>query len=425
MNSYVLFLGVALQCFATFYFIGKTSTINKEVSIFNKCIGLIVFIFCTICSHLYFSLAFKLIYTGLSSVILYNIVFKENFKFSLIKSLLLFTGFIIYDFLTAIFLMEIMQSNNELYQEIGFYWIIVFAVFISILLIILGTFQALRKAFVDLSKLLNEVIINVFQIAFQFIIYIVFSLLISQITFKDNFQINLIILFIFCGLYLIVTQINMYKYQRSKFLKEKLVDLNINYVKRIENDRIYKHNIKNKLISVKSIGGEKVKKAINEIIYEENINESNVIRFNEVPKSFLVVFYDKLSNLDYITISISNDLCYDPIDKMSFLHYTRAIESIGIILDNVKEALADLEDAFIHIHFIELKGYLCIKISNNYNGNLDIDNLGNINYSTKKEKSGIGLYTLLNLKHVNIQVILYENVFVTKLLVKTKNKSTI
>ena len=68
---------------------------------------------------------------------------------------------------------------------------------------------------------------------------------------------------------------------------------------------------------------------------------------------------------------------------------------LGVFLDNAIEAVKHLKKKEIFIEIYSLNNYLCIDITNNFKGNLDLDKISNTKYTTKGDGHGYGL-TLVN-----------------------------
>ena len=67
----------------------------------------------------------------------------------------------------------------------------------------------------------------------------------------------------------------------------------------------------------------------------------------------------------------------------------------GVFLDNAIEAVKELNKKEIVVEIYTMDNNLCIDITNNFKGNLDLEKISNIKYTTKGEGHGYGL-TLVN-----------------------------
>ena len=68
---------------------------------------------------------------------------------------------------------------------------------------------------------------------------------------------------------------------------------------------------------------------------------------------------------------------------------------LGVFLDNAIDAVKDLKKKIISIEIYIMDSYLCIDITNNFKGNLDLDKIAEAKYTTKGDGHGYGL-TLVN-----------------------------
>jgi len=77
----------------------------------------------------------------------------------------------------------------------------------------------------------------------------------------------------------------------------------------------------------------------------------------------------------------------------------------------------------IEVNFKEINKSLNIRISNKYINDIDVNKIGNKNYSTKEYKSGLGLNFIKSIKNSKIKVNfkIVDNLFITDILYSVKN----
>ncbi len=68
---------------------------------------------------------------------------------------------------------------------------------------------------------------------------------------------------------------------------------------------------------------------------------------------------------------------------------------MGVFLDNAIEAVKGLRKKEISIEMYTIDNQLCIDITNNFKGTLELDKIANMKYTTKGDGHGYGL-TLVN-----------------------------
>ena len=64
---------------------------------------------------------------------------------------------------------------------------------------------------------------------------------------------------------------------------------------------------------------------------------------------------------------------------------------IGVFIDNAIDEVLKLKERNIEIAIYFENKELCIEVSNNYKNQIDIENMGNLGYTTKGENHGYGL----------------------------------
>ncbi len=135
-------------------------------------------------------------------------------------------------------------------------------------------------------------------------------------------------------------------------------------------------------------------KLIDDILENENYEIDNAIKFSEVPKTLVVIFYDKLYKNNNINFKFDNHLIPGTLAKLNIITIGKLTESIGIALDNVITASTTVEKPYLLAIFKDNKKYIEISLINNFKDSIDLDKLGDLNYSTKREVSGKGLFSI-------------------------------
>ncbi len=208
----------------------------------------------------------------------------------------------------------------------------------------------------------------------------------------------------------IIISIRLYiQNQKLKKHTDKLLETIELYNQYIEKDNIYKHNIKNKLITLKSFSNQKGLNLINEIIEENTpiIKNNNLYK---LPHGIKGLVTEKLYNKNY-DIIIDNKLKGDPFKKFSSKYFNNVIDCLGISMDNAIESCQNMAKPFIIIDLYEDDDSLFIKIGNNFDNNIDLDKLGEKYYTTKNKGHGLGLYSIKQNKYINEKIEIINNVY--------------
>lgn len=168
----------------------------------------------------------------------------------------------------------------------------------------------------------------------------------------------------------------------------------------IDKYRIYNHENKNELLTLRNLISKKNTKALKYIdsILDNKIkdNEKIMHKTSKIPEGGLrATIYSKLCTMDELGIKYSLDIAKD-IRTVDLINMKEDIvlnicKILGVFLDNAIEAVKDLKTKHIGIEIYLMDGDLCVDITNNYEGKLDINKIGSSKYTTKGENHGYGL----------------------------------
>ena len=92
---------------------------------------------------------------------------------------------------------------------------------------------------------------------------------------------------------------------------------------------------------------------------------------------------------------------YNSKIKISNKDYLDLCDVLGIFLDNAIES-SNGKEKIVLLDAHDKKNSIIITITNKFNNYINLSKIGEKNYSTKKVKSGIGLYYVNNLKNKRI-----------------------
>ena len=177
-------------------------------------------------------------------------------------------------------------------------------------------------------------------------------------------------------------------------------------------------------MGVKTVANKKAKELLDNLIKE--YNESFYIKhdINSMPLGINGLVFEKLYkyNEDKIEISITNKIKSKILNAVGPRSYNLFCEALGVTLDNALESAKESKDKLVYIEFRENKDYVQMKIMNTFHGNIDLDKLGTVNYTSKSEGHGLGLYSLFGRKNLTITTSIKNNLFVNKIEVKKLKK---
>lgn len=186
-----------------------------------------------------------------------------------------------------------------------------------------------------------------------------------------------------------------------------------NYEKMSDNYRTLKHNLRNDLYLIKC---SKEKDAVINKMYEKYTDDETwVNKICGIPSGlqgiiFLKMQYAETKNIKFM---VDNKLKDNELDETTQT-YLDTCEIVAICLDNAIEACEETDKKLISMDINHQESYYIIEITNTFKNKLDIDRLGEKNYSTKNRNSGIGLNYIENLnKSITVKRLIIENIFRT------------
>ena len=189
------------------------------------------------------------------------------------------------------------------------------------------------------------------------------------------------------------------KYQTSiSSLKE--------YEVMIDKFRVDTHENKNEFLTIRNMlkdknNKEDIVKYIDKLV-DNKIKDNDKImkKTAKIPSGGLrATIYSKLCLMEKLkikyTLNISRDIRTTDLIDLDEDLVLKICKILGVFLDNAIEAVKSLKKKEIAIEMYNIDNELCIDITNNFKGNLDLDKINNMKYTTKGEGHGYGL-TLIN-----------------------------
>ena len=210
---------------------------------------------------------------------------------------------------------------------------------------------------------------------------------------------NVIMTIIFIGLIIMSSTIKS-KYNNINSKYETSITSLREYEGMIDKYRIYNHENKNELQTLRNLISKKNTKALKYIdsILDNKIkdNEKIMHKTSKIPEGGLrATIYAKLCTMDELGIKYSLDIAKD-IRTVDLINMKEDIvlnicKILGVFLDNAIEAVKNLKTKHIGIEIYLMDGDLCVDITNKYEGKLDMNKIGNSKYTTKGGNHGYGL----------------------------------
>lgn len=421
-NFLFIFLASLLSTCMFIYLYSSLTDLNLEFNYFNKL--LIIFGSFVISSLNYFDLPnFNLILYFIFFPILFRKDFTEHKKEIFIYIIVVWIYAAIIDLM---FLLILSLINDHLFKiniDEGI------SILISSLLVTLTVIKISSISF--LKNYTRKVVKRLYKIALTdilLILFVLFLIILGLLLIKnfDNPTGEMLLFLVIILSAISVFLLLLYIFQNYE-IKDFIINVenNNNYYISLNNEnRIFKHNLKANLLSIRSVASDKAASLIDDFIVSQLNDKNYYSDFELVPYGLIGIIFNKLSPYkETIKIDVKNELDVDLFEILRPKLYNLLVERVSILLDNAIEATLVSEDKVIQI-FITYKGEeLVICIINTFSSTIDLDQLGNIDYSSKGNSHGLGLFSIFRNNNVLTKVEIKNNLFVAKLIVKLKKEN--
>ena len=348
--------------------------------------------------------------------IMYKTIFKESLKTTFCKTCLMTLVSFVLDPVLSI----IISFTCENVQELNVNTIpkLLITCIFSYTYFKIFKSEKNRKRFNSLLELMeaNKKILIYFTIlvlvAHAYNIMMVYN----YVDYKYYTALLILIIFISYFSYIFIHEIfnNISLTLKNKHLNDNL----INYQKTADNYRTLKHNLKNDLFIIAR--SKDKEKAIRRTYEKYNQDEEWVNNIGSIPSGLQGIIFLKMqfAENNKVKFYMDNQIDFEKLDEGTAL-YLDTCEVIAICLDNAIEASVDTEEKLICMGLYNDDDCYTINITNSFNNFVDIDKLGEKNYSTKNRNSGIGLNYIANLnKDIKIKRIISDTNFKTIITIK-------
>ena len=306
-------------------------------------------------------------------------------------------------------------DNIEIFQ--GFPTIIVF-----ILLILISKNKFIDKITKYLYNLYSKIeYLDFALVSFTVLIFILGLSIAVNIKKLSITFLLIVIIYLMLLCFILIVKYKSNNYENKIFLKT-LKENNEFYISMDAENRIFKHNLAAKLLSIKSVSNKKARSLIDDMLsqYNKNIDFSRHVQ--DIPYGFNGIIYQKLyPYLDKLNVKIDIQIDFDIFEVLKPKRYNVFVEKMVVSLDNAIESCLNSYDKLLILNLYSIDDLIVIEIKNTFSSNLNIDELGMVNYSTKGKKRGLGLFSALRDKEAAMNVKIINNFFVTKISAKKNN----
>ena len=296
--------------------------------------------------------------------------------------------------------LELLMNNMFIYLLLNFY--------IMIITFLINKVNIPQKAYNLLEQTYNGIKSNealVYSIIIIVIIIISTMQTYMKLSLSAVLVINLCMASVFIGLVIMSSKIKE-KYNKINSKYETSIASLKEYEVMIDKFRVDTHENKNEFLTIRNMlkdqnGKETVIKYIDKLV-DNKIKDNDKImkKTSKIPKGGLrATIYSKLCLMDKLKIkynlSISRAIQTTDLINLDEDLILKICKILGVFLDNAIDAVKDLKKKEISVEIYTIDDNLCIDITNNFNGKVDLDKMSNMKYTTKGNGHGYGL-TLAN-----------------------------
>lgn len=394
-------IGALINSFAYIFIWSRLLDKKIDFKDYKYYIVQVLFAFLMLLNFLFINTIFRVLVIVVIMTIFCYFLFKCNYRISFITSIFSQLTMMISELIFAILAVVVLKidSNFIVSNLVGK---LIANTFISIIAIMACNIKIIQNLYNKIVSSITEIKINSFVIIilatiitinFNFLsVYYHYPLLSIII---GNIAISVIYIFIY------------YKYLIAETNYSKINDKynnTLNSLKEYEEIldvyRVSNHENKNQLLMIRNMIIKKEKdipEYIDKII-DNKIKDDEKLMFdtNKIPAGGLrAVIYSKLlvmkdEKIDFNLIVDRKVRTVDLIELGESLMFD-VCRITGVFLDNAIEEVKNKEDKRIFIELFTDEDKLCIKISNNFKGSINIEKIYEKGYTTKSEGHGYGL----------------------------------
>lgn len=369
---------------------------------------------------LYFNNAFlKNIFTLIFFIIVFKYSSKRNLKETIYYGMLIWLYGLLMDFVVMIIIS--VSGLSSLFNNINIIYVKAIS---SVVLLVLIYLFCTNKKIIKFTNSTVDKLVKVkysHMLEFAFLILLVILNVVCVININKVNIINLTAVIVVLFLSLMYQIINKkYNIKKLKELNNILVKNNEFFVKVDADYRVLKHNLTSKLLGIKTSANSRTKELIDDLIESYNSNFVSSQDMQKIPAGINGIIYEKLYSFNKkdINLAIDNNLKGSIIDSLKPRTFNNMCETLGVLIDNALEAAYESEEKLIFIEFAEIKDSIIININNTFSNEVDLEKLGEKDYSTKGKNHGIGLFSIFRKNDIKLKTKIINNLYQTELKIK-------
>ena len=432
MNILLTVLIVISQTLTEYFVIEKITYENKKYSNYNKIICFIIFLIHMILSNYIVPNHLRLIFSIIVYVFVISFVLKFKIMYAIVNSFISMAFISITEIIIIFILFIIGLSQQEFLNNMYLEFILNFLIsFISIVLInippLLKVILKTKNKIIKRKNLLKSCIVIIV------IIYLIIAKNALYATTKLDMFINLSILFITVGLFIIIF-VSDNKNNLLEEINKQMITHVTKYEKIVTEQGKANHEFKNQLMVIRGYAlannNDKLVEYINNTIKESTNTHSSyfISQLNKFPDGGIKgLLYYKLSIMDDKNIKCQIDVEHGVKTKLKNLKltmYNNITKILGVLLDNAIDASVKSKNKEIIILVTKQKDIVSFSISNTYKGIINKNKIGT-GYTSKGFNHGYGLRLVNDIIRENYRLKIKNSIsdtyYSTTLIIEIKN----
>lgn len=353
-------------------------------------------------------------------------VFDDKYGKNFLNMLLCYIIMLIFEVISSIVFMLLNITNIQVFDN-SLVFKISYTIINMFYIYIISGLNFTKKIATKSNELFGK---NSIILVILIILFLVLTLLDFKMSILGNKRVyitNLLILSAF-SIIIFYAVYNNIKSLKEVEKTETLLNFISTYEKKIDEDRINRHEMLNNLLILKSFKNKNSKEfndTLDDLIKIYDKKGTGVKNISKLPGGLKGMVYYKLEEVQRkelnVNINISKQVSLS-LEKLNHKDYVLLCKAMGIVLDNAIEASNNSRDKLLNLDVYKENENVIIMVDNTFNKKVDLDKLGTKNYSTKGEGRGLGLYIIKNLlktsKYVVLEQSINENIFSSKIIVK-------
>ena len=155
-------------------------------------------------------------------------------------------------------------------------------------------------------------------------------------------------------------------------------------------------------------------RSIDDFVIKNNKGMNYSKKMKTIPYGLNGIIYQKTyPYLEELNFKLSNKIGVDIFKLLRPRRYNVLVEKLIVSLDNAIDASLNSKNKVVVINLYDDEDNIYVEIKNSFAYNLDIDNLGTLNYSTKGKRRGLGLFSALRDNEATLKVKVVNNYFIS------------